>query len=378
MTHENVALPGLYIHVPFCISKCPYCGFYSITDLSLIPDYLTALRREMAFFRNPAETFDTLYIGGGTPSVLSPRQIERLVLDARDTFRLSPDAEITVELNPADITSGLLNALSRAGVNRLSLGVQSFDDAVLSFLGRRHTSAIAMDAIRTGRGAGFENVSIDLIYGIPGQKMEVWRETLLKAAALRFEHISCYQLTVENGTPFAQNIQSGLAVLPGELLQAAFFFLTAEILKENGYEQYEVSNYSFPGRESRHNQKYWNHTPYLGLGPSAHSFSGCQRRWNLHSVRYYIDKLAEGNPPIEGTETLDSEKMRMETLFLGLRTSNGISLDHFKNLFDFDLLKEKKDVIDSLRKEGLATIRDGFLKPTCKGLAVADSLALIL
>ena len=373
----NAALPGLYIHVPFCISKCPYCGFYSITDLSLIPGYLSALGREMDFFKNRTGPFDTCYIGGGTPSVLSPRQLENLILGAREAFTISEGSEITVEMNPADINSDLLNTLYRAGANRVSIGIQSFNDAVLSFLGRRHSSAIASDAVKTVRRAGFENISIDLIYGVPGQDIEVWTETLQQAVMLNPDHISCYQLAVEKGTPLAQTIQSGLIALPGEALQAKFFFVTAEILDKYGYAQYEVSNFAVPGREARHNQKYWMHVPYLGLGPSAHSFSGCERRWNIRSVHSYIEKLTEGTLPIEETEILDSTKMRMETLFLGLRTRSGISLNQFKIFFDFDPMKEKKDIIDSLRKEGFITISDGFLKPTRKGLAVADSLALL-
>ncbi len=343
----------------------------------MISDYLFALRREMDYFKNRAETFDTLYIGGGTPSVLSPRQLEKLILDAYDSFNISDGAEITVEMNPADSNSDLLNTLYRAGANRVSIGIQSFNDAVLSFLGRRHRSAVAADAIETVREEGFENISIDLLYGVPGQDIEVWTETLQQAVALNPDHISCYQLTVEKGTPLEQNIQSGLVALPGEALQTKFFFVTAEILEKYGYQQYEVSNFSVPGRESRHNQKYWMHVPYLGLGPSAHSFSGCERRWNIRSVHSYIEKLMEGNLPLEETEILDSKKMRMETLFLGLRTRRGISLNQLKSLFDSDLMKEKKGVIDSLLAEGFVTISDGFLKPTRKGLAVADSLALI-
>ena len=377
MIPENIALPGLYIHVPFCISKCPYCGFYSITDLSLISGYLVALRREMDFFKNWTETFDTFYIGGGTPSVLSPRQIEKLILDARNAFNISEDAEITIEMNPADISPALCGTLYGAGVNRVSIGIQSFDDEILAFLGRRHRSAIAADAIKTVRKAGFENISIDMLYGVPGQDIKVWTETLQQAVAFNPDHISCYQLTAEKGTLLAQDIQSGLIALPDEALQAKFFFVTAEILEKCGYAQYEVSNFSVPGREARHNQKYWMHVPYLGLGPSAHSFSVGERRWNVRSVHSYIVKLTEGNLPLEETEILDSEKMRMETLFLGLRTSGGISLNKFKTLFDFDLMQEKKDVIDSLMAEGFVTISDGFIKPTIKGLAVADSLALI-
>jgi oxygen-independent coproporphyrinogen III oxidase len=373
---QNATPAGLYIHVPFCISKCPYCGFYSITDLSLVPDYLSALGREMALVKNRTKTFDTLYIGGGTPSVLSPKQIEKLLLDVRNVFNISKDAEITIEMNPADINKDRLHAVHEAGVNRISIGIQSFNDAILSFLGRRHTSATAAEAITAVRNAGFKDISIDLIYGIPRQRIEAWTETLQRAVAFRPEHISCYQLTIEKGTPLAQDCENGLVALPGESLQAQFFFLTAETLQRQGYEQYEVSNFSVTGRESRHNQKYWHHVPYLGLGPSAHSFSDRQRRWNVRSVHSYAERLTEGKLPVEEIEFLDSEKMRMEILFLGFRTRNGISVHDFKTLFDLDLLEEKKELIHALAKEGLATISNGFLRPTIKGMAVADSLAL--
>jgi len=372
-----VLSPGLYIHIPFCLSKCPYCGFYSTTDSSLIEGYLAALCREMDYYQNWTEPFDTFYIGGGTPSVLTARQMERLVADARRAFVIAEGAEITVETNPADTTIAFMQVLYQTGVNRISIGVQSFNDDLLTFLGRRHRAGQAEAAVKSAREAGFENISIDLLYGIPGQDIRVWEETLQQAVALHPEHLSCYQLTVEGGTPLAQAVSKGMIVLPDENLQADFFFRTAELLEKAGYHQYEVSNFSFPGRESRHNQKYWNHSPYLGLGPSAHSFSGCERRWNRAAVATYSEELTAGRLPVAEREALDPEKLRMEALFLGFRTRRGICLEEFRVRYGQDLLKEKKIAIDQLITGGFVELSCGFLKPTRRGMAVADSLALI-
>ncbi|MBW6487203.1 MAG: radical SAM family heme chaperone HemW [Syntrophobacterales bacterium] len=369
--------PGLYIHVPFCLSKCHYCGFYSTTQTSLIEGYLAALCREMDHYKNWVATFDTFYIGGGTPSVLSPRQIASLIRDARKNFSISEGAEITVETNPADTTDDLLQVLYESGVNRLSIGVQSFNDDLLAFLGRRHRAGQAKTAVKSAKEAGFENVSLDLIYGIPGQDIRGWEKTLQQAVWLHPEHLSCYQLTVEEGTPMACAMAKGEITLPDEQLQAEFFFCTAELLEKAGYLQYEVSNFALPGRESRHNQKYWNHNPSLGLGPSAHSFSGTERYWNHAAVRTYIEELTAGRLPVAQREALDPEKLRLEALFLGFRTRRGICLEEFCVRYGQDLLKEKKTAIDQLIAGGFVKLSRGFLKPTRQGLAVADSLALI-
>jgi oxygen-independent coproporphyrinogen-3 oxidase len=374
---ESDELPGLYIHVPFCVRKCAYCGFYSVTDRSQIPDYLAALRREMDFYRGWAASFDTLYIGGGTPSVLPAAELEKLITDIRGTFAISSDAEITVEANPADIDAGLLMALRRTGVNRLNIGVQSFDDGILAFLGRRHDRKQAAAAVTAARIAGIENIGIDLIYGVPGQGMDAWLATLREAVALDPDHLSCYQLTLEDGTPLAEQFRRGEVVLPDDSLQADFFCNTSEFLEDNGYIHYEVSNFARPGRESRHNRKYWNHVPYLGLGPAAHSFSGRERRWNRRSVNAYIEDLESGREPIESREILSDKQLHLEALFLGFRTRRGICLETFGIRYGQDLITEKRDMLKRLSEEGLVEIRDGFLRPTRAGMAVADSLALI-
>ena len=398
-SQEPDELPGLYIHIPFCLRKCAYCGFYSITDRSLIPAFRSALRLEMALYRGWAASFDTFYIGGGTPSVLPEGDLEGLIADIRTAFTIAAGAEITVEANPADITEGLLASLRRSGVNRLNIGVQSFDDDSLALLGRRHMALQAIGAIQRVRDAGFVNIGLDLIYGLPSspaggangdmmphrvpicteadRNFATWLATLDTAIGLNPDHLSCYQLTLEEKTPLAKRCRRGEFILPDESRQADFFHRTAQILEESGYCHYEVSNFARPGRESRHNRKYWSHVPYLGLGPAAHSFSGRERRWNRSSVDAYIGDLDSGREPVESREILSSEQLRLEALFLGFRTRRGICLEMFKIRYGRDLLADKRDMIERLSGEGLVEIRDGFLRPTRAGMAVADSLALI-
>jgi len=323
--------------------------------------------------------FDTVYIGGGTPSILSLDEMENLLTRIRRNFVLLPDIEITVEANPADLDLSLLQGLRNLGVNRLNIGIQSFDQRILDFLGRRHTSTEAVSAIETARKAGFENIGFDLIYGVvPRQDIRSWLETLSQALTFDPEHLSCYQLTLESKTPLGKRYEQQDFPLPGEELEYDFFIRTAESLEEVGYIHYEVSNFA---REinliSRHNQKYWNHTPYLGLGPGAHSFSGHRRWWNHLSVERYITDANFGKRPIQEAETLTVEQLRLEALFLGLRTKKGVCLKEFVEEYGCNLAVEKRDVLNRLREEGLVTINEGYLVPTRAGLAVADSLALI-
>ncbi|MCX5838521.1 MAG: radical SAM family heme chaperone HemW [Deltaproteobacteria bacterium] len=381
--------PGLYIHIPFCLSKCNYCGFYSVTDRSLIPAFRSALCREMDLYRGWSASFDTLYLGGGTPSVLPTADLEGLIADIRAAFAITGDAEITVEANPADIDAGLLTAFRRAGVTRLNIGVQAFDDGSLALLGRRHTTLQAITSIHRAHDAGFVNLGLDLIYGLPSapageatspeadRAFAAWLATLDAAIGLNPNHLSCYQLTLEEMTPLAERCRRGELILPDESRRADYFFRTAQIMEESGYCHYEISNFAHPGRESRHNRKYWDHVPYLGLGPAAHSFSGRERRWNRSAVDAYIGDLESGREPVESREILSDGQLRLEALFLGFRTRRGICLETFKIRYGRDLLTEKGDMLKRLSLEGLVEIREGFLRPTRAGMAVADSLALI-
>ena len=296
-------------------------------------------------------------------------------------FAITKNAEITFEANPGDITAGLLAALRSTGVNRLNIGCQSFDDDTLAFLGRRHQARQAVEAIHMSRDAGFNHLGIDLIYGLPnlhGNAFANWLATLQTTLSFHPEHLSCYQLTVETDTPLADLLRKREITLPDLDFQARYFFRTSEILEEAGYQHYEVSNFALGnGFHSRHNSKYWNHTSYLGLGPAAHSFSGRQRSWNHWSVSAYLKDLAAGKLPVADSEFLSDEQLRLEALFLGLRTRRGIHLADFKRRYGQDLLAEKREILRKLMEDNLVEVRDGFLIPTRAGLAVADSLALI-
>lgn len=370
--------PGLYLHVPFCLSKCGYCSFYSITRTHLIPEFVRAVIREMEFYKSLFPSFDTIYIGGGTPSLLTASQIDTILNSAHKNFTIDRLAEITIEVNPGDTSREYLQDLRGLGVNRLNIGIQSFDDALLKFLGRRNTAKEAEDAISAAGKAGFDNLGLDLIYGVYDQDMTSWRQTLQKALSLQPAHISCYQLSLDKKTPlFRQYKKNGLG-LPTENEALDFFLTTSRMLTGADYIHYEVSNFArSDALQSRHNTKYWRHTPYLGLGPAAHSFSDKRRWWNRANVKTYLHDVGEGKKPVEKSEKLSGEQLALEALFLGMRTKDGIDLNQYKTRYGSDLLAGKKPMIDALIKNKFVELKNGFLSPTLAGMAVADSLALI-
>jgi len=369
---------GLYIHVPFCKSKCGYCSFYSIKSLNLIPDFTSALNIEMKFYGKIFKSFDTIYLGGGTPSLLSAQQIESILKSVGKLYKIDPHAEITIEVNPGDVSLEYFRSLHCLGINRLNIGIQSFDDQLLNFLGRRHSARNALKSIEAARNAGFINIGIDLIYGVQHQNLQSWEKTLQKAITLRPEHISCYQLSLAPKTPLYRAYSEQGLKLPSNEQQAKYFFSTAEILENTGYLHYEVSNFAREENlKSKHNMKYWQHAPYLGLGPAAHSFQANKRWWNTSAVTRYIKEIFQGKMPVEEQEFLTPTQLQFEALFLALRTHTGIDLNLYKIQYAVDLLEDKKSIIDSLVKNNLAEIKDGFLRPTRAGMAVADSLALI-
>lgn len=369
---------GLYIHIPFCVKKCSYCGFYSSTSISLVPDFLQALFKEMEITAHKFGAFDTVYIGGGTPSLLRPQQLGEILKRVHSHFDLQSGAEITLEANPGDLDRPFLQELVALGFNRLNVGVQSFEDKVLQFLGRRHSSEEALSAVEHSRWAGFDNLGLDLIYGIPGQSTESWLASLARAVALGPEHLSCYQLSVEKNTPLEKEFARGKFALPGEEQQYDFFMKTAEFLENSGYLHYEVSNFARGIKYfSRHNQKYWDHTPYLGLGPAAHSFLGNQRWWNYPSLQQYLAEIQQARSPIQATEILTPEQLRLEAIYLGLRTRKGIHLKDLLENYEYDLLAGKRGLLTRLQQEGFLAIEDDHVYPTRAGLVVADRLALM-
>lgn len=364
--------PGLYVHIPFCRAKCPYCGFYSVPSLALVPEWMKALEREILMYRDLFPAFDTVYLGGGTPTVLSHGQWAVVMESLFHHLDISPQAEVTVEANPEDVTPGLMHLLLGLGVNRISLGVQSFLDHELHMLKRRHNSRRAMEALECIRGAGFGNVGIDLMFGLPGQGEAFWQKTLKCALGFAPEHVSCYQFTVEAKTPFARMRDRGMITALDEEQERAFFILTSGILKEAGYVHYEISSFA-KGREriSRHNMKYWQQAPYLGLGPSAHSFDGDQRWWNLRSVKDYCGSLSQRRAPVAGRETLTREQHRLESLLLGLRMMDG---------FDLRILRkgpETERLLRGFEESGLVRVEGERVLPTGEGFLVADSLPLL-
>jgi oxygen-independent coproporphyrinogen III oxidase len=371
-------LPGLYIHIPFCRWKCNYCNFYSIVSNEDLSSFIKALLKEISLYHHIFKCFDTLCIGGGTPSILSLQNFEEILKEIRKDEMLEEKAEITVEMNPADIGVSYLKSLRQSGVNRLNIGIQSFDDRILQFLGRRHSRKQAIHAIEASIASGYDNIGFDLIYGIPGQTLTTWLETLSLALSYRPQHLSCYQLTLDAETPLGQQFSKNMFTFPGEDEQADFFLRTSEFLEEAGYIHYEVSNFASNAQlVSRHNQKYWRHSPYLGVGPSAHSFNQGKRWWNHRSVRQYIDDLTENKLPVEGFEVLSPEQLTLEALFLGFRTREGIDLLKFERQYHCDLLVEKKDALQGLVAAGLVEMSSSHLRPSRNGLAMADALALI-
>jgi putative oxygen-independent coproporphyrinogen III oxidase len=367
----NSYLPGLYVHIPFCQTKCPYCDFYSIADDSLVESYLTALDAEARLYRGRFPVFDSLFLGGGTPSWLTNAQLEQLMKNLRRHFVFAPDTEFTIEGNPDDMSADKLALYRDLGINRLSLGVQSFDEAELRFLQRRHTATQTVAAIGLIRAAGFSNLGLDLMYGLPGQSLDAWTNTLETALRFNPEHLSCYQLTLAPETPMGRRFAAGSLIPLDEETQREFFLRTADFLTARGYLHYEVSNFA---REElhvcRHNLKYWTRTPYLGLGPGAHSFLAGRRWWNFSSVEKCGAALNAGESPVAEAETLTLEQIRLETLALGFRTREGVSLATIREQPGADA------VVAALTQGGLVRVDRGRVIATTSGLVVADRLPL--
>ena len=368
---------GLYLHIPFCSAICPYCDFAVRTGGDEARDeFVAALIREIELWGEDGWRFGTVYFGGGTPSILGPERLERICSHLRDTFALEPDTWLSLEANPEDVNPGSLRTWQQLGVRTLSLGVQSFDDAELRFLGRRHTGEEGRESIRQAQEAGFSTVSLDLIFGLPEQSLAGWRTQLTEAASLEADHISCYQLTLHEGTPFARQRDRGrLTEMPDDR-QAELLEATHEVLGAHGLEAYEVSNFArSPEHRSRHNMKYWNHSPYLGLGPSAHSFRERRRWWNLRDSREWGGQLDRGQKPIADHEDLALADLALEAVMLGLRTVEGIDLEEFGRRFGFDLLELNRARVEGLQESGHARVEGGRLALTPRGLAIADGVA---
>ena len=366
---------GLYIHIPFCKSKCIYCDFYSLPRAEDRMDrYVSALCRQLAEIaqRTTAHTVDSVYLGGGTPSYLGEKRLRHILKTVKKHYHLSRDAEITLEANPDSAGDWrALRALRRAGMNRLSLGVQSADDGLLRTLGRPHTFAQAEEAAAAARRARIRNLSLDLIYGLPGQDLTGWKDTLERAAALEPEHLSCYGLKVEEGTPL-WDMQEKMD-LPDDDAQADMYLWTVERLRALGYEQYEISNFARPGRASRHNMKYWTLCEYAGFGPGAHSDLGDVRYAYLRSLDTYCAGVEAGVSVLESSEHIPSRERDIEYVMLGLRLTQGISRQEFENRYRLPFAPIQS-VLERFRATGHAALAGERWRLTPEGFLVSNQI----
>jgi oxygen-independent coproporphyrinogen-3 oxidase len=369
---NNKELPGLYVHIPFCKTKCPYCDFYSIIDHTDMDRFLGALKKETVLYGKTFRQFDSLYFGGGTPSLIDEKRLAEIFIALRTQFTFSPDTEITIEMNPDDVTAERLESYRNLGVNRISIGVQSLNDKELAFLKRRHTAEGAKKALTLIQGHGFDNVGIDLMNGLPGQTEKHWMKTLEETLSFKPAHISCYQLTIGSKTVFGKMAQEGKLAMPSEEKQRKIFLSTSRFLQERGFIHYEVSNFARGKKyRSRHNLKYWRHIPYLGLGPAAHSFHNNRRWWNVKSVEQYCAALNKNSTPMEADEKLSPEQLELERLFLGFRNLEGVRI---KDTLD---KPSYETALKRLITSKLVEIRSGQVIPTVKGYLIADRLPLM-
>ncbi|MBI5213790.1 MAG: radical SAM family heme chaperone HemW [Nitrospirae bacterium] len=400
----------LYIHIPFCIKKCVYCDFYSIPITPLLPplakgeiggvieNYINALCKEIKLRRVKGQVYDpwvttyrgsgvkntdgmlkTIYIGGGTPTMLAEKDISKILDAVGNHYSVRPEAEITIEANPKTITLKKAEALLKAGINRISIGVQSFIDRELSILGRSHNADDAVKAVKDARDAGFKNISIDLIYGIPFFKSQIsnlksqiqsWEYSLQKALELNTEHISAYELTPEKNTPLHEDISKGRLIMPDEEVIAEMYYRAIDMLTQRGYNHYEISNFAKPGYECIHNLNYWNRGEYLGVGSGAHSFFNDKRACNVKDVSQYIEIVNKGEIPVtEETEITGDEALR-ETIFLGLRKTEGIDM----SMMPDEKNRLIKKAADELASHGLVESENNILRLTRKGLLLSNEV----
>jgi oxygen-independent coproporphyrinogen III oxidase len=362
---------GLYIHLPFCRRKCPYCSFISITHAEkMMESYAEAVYTEITlrsagiFSGSPQK----LYIGGGTPSMFPAGYIEKIL----SGVSLLDTTECTVEANPDSLTVEWLERLLKRGINRISIGIQSLDDAILSHLGRLHTARQAVTSVAMARRAGFHNLSTDLMFGVPGQTIKKWEDTLKRILELEVEHVSCYSLSMEEDTEFYTLALQDKLSLPDPAETSDMYLLAVDILTGNGFCQYEISNFARPGYECKHNLGYWNFTPYMGTGASSHSFDGNNRRWNVSDPAEYVKRCASGKDPVQGSEVIDSRKRGLEKLMLSLRVSGGLNMNELRDdPLTGNSLAEKMEL---MIKNGFMEHAGGNIRLTVRGKVIADEI----
>jgi oxygen-independent coproporphyrinogen III oxidase len=374
---------GVYIHIPFCATRCHYCNFATGGyEAGLAERYVAALEAEVRRAADAAapdrwermRAADTVYFGGGTPTTLSLAQLDRVVTLCRETFAVAANAEITAEANPGSVALDYLRGLRAVGFNRLSFGVQSFDDGELRMIGRTHTAQEAREAVRLARAAGFENVSLDLIAGLPEQRMETWERNLAEAFALEPDHLSVYLLELYKDAPLLHRIRRGELGAVDDDLTAEMYFRLVDAAAARGFGHYEISNWARPGFESRHNLKYWTGAPYWAFGVSAAGYDGASRWSNTRGIHEYLERVERGESPVAERVELDDEGRQSEALFLQLRLKGGVDLNAHARRFGVDVLARYGDELDRLREAGLVEISGGTLSISRAGTVLANEV----
>ncbi|MDR1091510.1 MAG: radical SAM family heme chaperone HemW [Prevotella sp.] len=368
-------MAGLYIHVPFCKTRCIYCDFYTRTGMSSKHDYISAICREIELRKDYIrdESVETVYFGGGTPSQLSESDFDRIFAAIRHNFKIPENAEITMEANPDDLSDRYLQIIRRFPFNRISIGIQSFDDNELLFLKRRHSSQKAKDAVKSAKSSGFDNISIDLMYGLPCQTLDIWNKNLDEALALDIQHISSYHLIYEQGTRLYRLFKLGDVKPVDEDLSVEMFSSMIDKLSTSGFEHYEISNFAKDKLYSKHNSSYWLGKKYLGLGPAAHSFDGQSRAWNIPSISKYTEGISSGKLPQE-IEYLDENSRYNDFILTGMRTMWGVDLNELERLFGN---RKKEYCLKNVRKyvnQQFVIQSDDRLKLTRKGIFISDGI----
>ncbi len=370
---ENLSI---YIHIPFCDHKCIYCDFYSIITQKNKSAFLDSLKKEIAWYGEKYKdrfSAGTIFFGGGTPSLMSPDEIKFILDEINNFFQIDNDCEITMESNPGTIGDDGVSGYLNAGINRLSVGIQSFNDDELKFLTRIHNSETAQNSVINAHKSGFENISIDLIFNLPGQTKEKWTDNLETAVNLPVKHISAYSLILERGTILNKMVLDGKVKMQDDDYDAELYEITIDFLKDNGYDQYEVSNFCRPGYECRHNLAYWEYQNYLGLGPSAHSFIDKTRWWNFTSLGYYMDAVKKGGIAVMNSEKISRNEEIEEFVMLGLR-SRGLNIEKYTQLVGPAVAEYKLYYMESLEILGLVERKDNFIKFTKSGYAISDEI----
>lgn len=367
----------IYIHIPFCKQKCSYCNFHFSTSLNLKEAMLSAIKKELFLRHHELEnkTLKSLYFGGGTPSILSYEEIQSLMDEVLKYFDFGENIEITLEANPDDLSQKFLKNLKKSGISRLSIGTQSFHDDDLKLMNRAHNASEAESSIKRAQDIGFENISIDLIYGSPTSDFEIWKQNLNKAVELEVPHISSYALTIEPRTALQNWISKGKIAEPKEEIQNKDFYYMSDFLKSNGFDHYEISNFGKPKYHSQHNTAYWKYQPYLGIGPSSHSYNGSNiRSWNVANNNLYIKKLNENQLPLE-KEILSEKDQYNEMVMIGLRTSIGLDINKLNEKFSEKIQKEFEELIVPKLEENILFIENHHLKIREEEWFFADGIA---